>query len=168
VFSDLPAIGQSGSPHSPEQKRKDGESSVALSPQELYKLLSPSVFVVEALDTKGSVVAKDSAVAITSEVVTNRHVIEEGVSWRLHRGSQTWPATITHLDPDHDLCQLKAIGLATRPVLVRSSTTLAVGERVLAVGAPEGLELTMSEGLVSGLREYENAHHGEWSGRVPE
>jgi S1-C subfamily serine protease len=31
-----------------------------------------------------------------------------------------------------------------------------VGERVYAIGAPEGLELTISEGLVSGLREYEN------------
>jgi hypothetical protein len=91
-------------------------------------------------------------------VVTNRHVIEEGVSWHLRRGSQTWLAIITHLDPDHDLCQLKAKGLATRPVLVRSSATLAVGERVFAIGAPEGLELTMSEGLVSGMREYENAH----------
>ena len=73
-------------------------------------------------------------------------------------GSQTWPLTITHLDPDHDLCQLKAKGLAARPVLILSSNTLAVGERVFAIGAPEGLELTMSEGLVSGLREYENAH----------
>ncbi|HVS89309.1 MAG TPA: tetratricopeptide repeat-containing serine protease family protein [Candidatus Acidoferrum sp.] len=159
VFSSLRASGQSAAPHSPGQKEKPGESSGSPSPQQLYKRLSPSVFVVETLDTSGSVVAKGSAVAITSgEVVTNRHVIEEGVSWRLRRGSQTWPSIITHLDPDHDLCQLKAKGLATRPVLVRSSTTLAVGERVFAIGAPEGLELTMSEGLVSGLREYENAH----------
>ena len=158
LFLNLPVIGQSASPSSPQQKKIESESLVALSPQELYRRLAPSVFVVETLDSSGSVVAKGSAVAITSgEVVTNRHVIEEGVSWRLRRGSQTWPAIITHLDPDHDLCQLKAKGLATRPVLVRSSATLAVGERVFAIGAPEGLELTMSEGLISGMREFENA-----------
>ena len=35
----------------------------------------------------------------------------------------------------------------------RSSSSLAVGERVYAIGAPEGLELTLSEGVISGLRE---------------
>ncbi len=159
MFSSPRASGQSASPHSPGQKEKVGDSPTSPSPQELYKRLSPSVFVVETLNASGSVVVTGSAVAVASnEVVTNRHVIEEGVSWRLKRSSQTWPLTITHLDPDHDLCQLKAEALAARPVLVRSSTALAVGERVFAIGAPEGLELTMSEGLVSGLREYENAH----------
>jgi|SRR5208283_4555460 len=154
-----PAIGQSASPPSLPQKKNEGESLAAPSPQKVYQRLSPSVFVVETLDASGSVVAMGSAVAVAyDEVVTNRHVIEEGVSWRLRRGSQTWPAIITRLDPDHDLCQLKAKGLATRPVPVRSSTTLAVGERVFAIGAPEGLELTFSEGLISGLRDYQNSH----------
>jgi len=155
VFLNLPAIGQSASPHSPEQERKDGEPLAALSPKELYKRLAPSVFVVETLDTSGSVVAKGSAVAIApGEVVTNKHVIDDGVSWRLKRGSRTWTATITHLDSDHDLCQLKAQGLAAPTVLVRTSASLVVGERVYAIGSPEGLELTMSEGLISGLREF--------------
>ncbi|MGH9440374.1 MAG: trypsin-like peptidase domain-containing protein, partial [Terriglobia bacterium] len=34
-------------------------------------------------------------------------------------------------------------------------TTLAVGEKVYAIGAPEGLELTISEGLISGLRDFD-------------
>ncbi|HVS87974.1 MAG TPA: tetratricopeptide repeat-containing serine protease family protein [Candidatus Acidoferrum sp.] len=142
------------STHVPEQKQKES----APSPQELYKRLSPSVFVVETLDVVGSVIAKGSAVAVApSEVVTNRHVIEDGVSFRLKRGDHTWPATITHLDPDHDLCQLEVQGLTVAPVQVRPSATLAIGERVYAIGSPEGLELTLSEGLISGLREYENA-----------
>jgi len=45
------------------------------------------------------VIAKGSAVVVApSEVVTNRHVIEDGVSFRLKRGAETWPATISHLD----------------------------------------------------------------------
>jgi tetratricopeptide (TPR) repeat protein len=150
------AVGQSTLPSASVEKSK--EMPPTPSPQELYKRLSPSVFIVESLDAGGSVVVTGSAVAFGSgEVVTNRHVIEEGVSWRLRRGSRTWSLSITHLDPDHDLCQLKAEALAARSVSVRSSATLAVGERVFAIGAPEGLELTLSEGLISGLREYENA-----------
>jgi tetratricopeptide (TPR) repeat protein len=159
MFSNPPAIGQSASTYSQGQRKKGNESLPAPSPEELYKRLSPSVFVVETLDAGGSVIAKGSAVAVASgEVVTNRHVIEEGVSWRLKRGSRTWPITVTRLDPDHDLCQLKAAGLSARPVPIRSSDTLAVGERVFAIGSPEGLELTLSEGLISGLREYQNSH----------
>jgi tetratricopeptide (TPR) repeat protein len=138
----------------PAQKQKEA----APSPQELYERLSASVFIVESLNAAGTVVAKGSAVAVApGEVVTNRHVIEDGVAWRLKRGNNTWPATITHLDPDHDLCQLKAKGLVAPPVPVRYSATLAVGERVYAIGSPEGLELTLSEGIISGLREFEKA-----------
>ena len=111
---------------------------------------------MESLDAAGTVVAKGSAVAVApNEVVTNRHVIEDGVSWHLRRGDHSWPASITHLDAVHDLCQLRAEGLAAPPVLVRSSATLAVGERVYAIGSPQGLELTLSEGIISGLREFE-------------
>jgi len=131
---------------------------VAPSAQELLKRLSPSVFVVEALNERGSVVAIGSAVAVApGEVVTNKHVVEAGTAWRVRQGRKTWPATLIHFDMDHDLCQLKADGLKAPPVLVRTSSTLAVGERVYAIGAPKGLELTFSEGVISGLREYEQA-----------
>jgi len=114
------------------------------------------VFVVEALNEKGSVLAIGSAVTVEpNQVVTNKHVIEDGVALRVKQGSKTWPATLTHLDPDHDLCRLRAEGLKAPPVPVRLSSALAVGERVYAIGAPEGLELTLSEGLISGLREFE-------------
>jgi len=47
-----------------------------LSPQELFNRLSRSVFVVEALDTSGSVIALGSGVAVApNQVVTNRHVM---------------------------------------------------------------------------------------------
>src|SRR3989449_9719051 len=136
--------------------RKQNQTTAAPSPQELFRRLSPSVFVVEALNERGSVVATGSGVAVApSKVVTNKHVIREGVVWRVRHGSKTWPATLTHLDPDHDLCRLKAEGLKAPPVTVRASSTLAVGERVYTIGAPEGLELSLSEGLISGLREFE-------------
>ncbi len=133
-----------------------GQSQQKLpSPQEMFARVSPSVFIVEALGVGGQPVAMGSGVAVSpNEVVTNRHVIEDGISWRVRKGTRSWPAIITHLDPDHDLCQLKADGLQAKPVDIRKSSTTTVGERVYAIGAPEGLELTLSEGLVSGIREY--------------
>lgn len=49
-------------------------------------------------------------------------------------------------------------GPTVSPVEIVPSSDLATGERVYAVGAPEGLELTFSEGVISGLRDTEGVH----------
>jgi hypothetical protein len=130
-------------------------NSAAASAQELFKRVSPSVFVVEGLDANGSGVVTGSGVALDpDDVVTNKHVIEGGMAWRIKHDRETWSATVKRFDPSHDLCELNTAGLNAPAVLVRSSSSLAVGERVYAIGAPEGLELTLSEGVISSLRAY--------------
>ncbi len=123
---------------------------------ELFKLLSPSVFVVETLDSNGTPIAMGSAVSIAKdELVTNRHVVKDGESWRVRQGKNTWPAAIAFLDTEHDLCGLRVAGLKAAPVAFRPSSTLTVGEHVYALGAPEDLELSLSEGLISALRTFD-------------
>jgi hypothetical protein len=56
---------------------------------------------------------------------------------------------------EHDLALLSVPGLEIEPLIMRSSASLQIGERVFVVGAPRGLELSLAEGLVSSLREYE-------------
>jgi hypothetical protein len=130
--------------------------TAAPTPSELFKRVSSSVFVVESLDSGGAAVALGSGVSIAKdEVVTNRHVVEDGKSWRVRQGDNTWAAKIAYLDSEHDLCGLQVVGLNATPVPVRPSSTLSVGDRVYALGTPEGLPLSLSEGLVSGLRQFE-------------
>jgi S1-C subfamily serine protease len=124
----------------------------SLSPQEVFARVKPSVFVVDVY-TNDRPVALGSAVAIDSgTLVTNKHVIQAGESFRVRQGPQSWPAVAAGVDPAHDLGILTVEGLQAPSVLTRLSSTLAVGERVYAIGAPVGLELTLSEGLISGLR----------------
>jgi tetratricopeptide (TPR) repeat protein len=149
-------------------------SPAALSPQEIFKRVSPSIMVVESLGAKGSVTAFGSGVIIcagcglgsppqtlppdffeTRHVVTNRHVIKGGVSFKVEHNGKTWPAKLVRVDSDHDLAELSVAGLGSPFVRVRDSSTLVVGEMVYAIGAPEGLELTISEGLISGLRDFD-------------
>lgn len=137
------------------EKRRD--RSDQLSPKELFKLLSPSVFTVEAIAKDGSVIAFGSGVAMaSSKIVTNVHVIDQGDSWRVKQGAKKWAATVKYADREHDLCELEVEGLRVRGIPVRVSSTLEVGERVFAIGTPQGLEVTLSDGLVSGIRDFDH------------
>jgi len=138
------------------------ENIGSLSPQEIYERVSPSVFIVEY--NRGQVFLEasstGSAVAVShDEVVTNKHIILEFPGMiRVKQGKSTWRAFVSHLDSANDICCLKVPGLKAKPVAIKSPKKVKVGDRVFAVGNPRGLETTLSEGLVSGLRE-----HGETS-----
>lgn len=126
-----------------------------LSPETLFERVSPSVFIVEGLGPDGKVVMQGSGVVVAPQgVATNRHVVEGAASIRIRQGTRTWDAIVAHVDPAHDLCQLHVPGLTAHPVVLRNSPTLRPGARVYAIGAPKGLELTLSEGLISGFRKH--------------
>ena len=58
----------------------------------------------------------------------------------------------------HVAGRIEPTGPTLSPVHVALSSTVATGEHVYAIGAPEGLELTFSEGVVSSLRETEGVN----------
>lgn len=60
---------------------------------------------------------------------------------------------------DRDICSLSVRGLGGRAAVIGSSKTLEVGAKVYAIGAPHGLELTLSNGIVSSLREIEGGNY---------
>lgn len=133
--------------------------SQPLSPVELFQTVSPSVFVVEALDENGKSLMLGSGVALARDfLITNCHVVQSGSSLRVSRGKEMWTARLIQAAPSHDLCGLRPSGLTLQPVGVRPSSKLATGEHVYAIGSPEGLELTFSEGIISALRETEGVH----------
>jgi tetratricopeptide (TPR) repeat protein len=127
-----------------------------LSPDTLFHQLAPSVFVVEGVGPDQRILRQGSGVAVAHEgVVTNRHVVAGAATLRVRQGARTWAATAAAQDSTHDLVQLRVPGLTAAAVPLRVSTDLRIGERVYAIGAPQGLELSISEGLISGLRVFD-------------
>ncbi len=96
-------------------------------------------------------------------VVTNFHVIESGDRFKvtLADGSD-WDAEVVGTAQDKDLAVLKIPAPAERlqPLPVGSSHDLLVGQRVLAVGNPFGLDHTLTVGVVSALGRELDAPNG--------
>jgi S1-C subfamily serine protease len=87
-------------------------------------------------------------------IVTNFHVIYEANRIDvILPDKKSYPAKIIGYSPDHDLAVLKveAPKEILPPIKVGSSNNLKVGQNVLAIGNPFGLDYSLSAGIVSAL-----------------
>ena len=125
----------------------------ALSPSEVFNKVKDSVVVVRTIDAKGNTIAQGSGVLLPSgKIGTNCHVVKNGASFQVGGGKQFVIAIVWGIDEDKDICLLEASGLTAKPAQLGQATRLKVGAPVYAVGAPRGLELSLSDGIVSQLR----------------
>jgi hypothetical protein len=125
----------------------------ALAPDQVFNKVKDSVVVVKTLDAKGEVKSFGSGVLLPSgKIATNCHVVEGGNTYQVGRDKQLVSATLYAQDGDKDICLLSAKGLTGKPAQLGKASGLKVGEPVYAVGAPQGLELSLSDGIVSQLR----------------
>jgi S1-C subfamily serine protease len=123
------------------------------SAEDVFTEIAPSVGRVNVFDTSGSLIGTGSSVAIDDGVMlTSCHVATLGAKLAVKVGDAILPATVQLADEAFDLCRLSVPGLRAPPVTIGSVATLRTGQRVYAIGAPAGLELTISEGIVSALR----------------
>ena len=88
-------------------------------------------------------------------VLTNNHVVENAYKLyvSLADGSR-YEAKLVGADPESDLAVIKftpEAGKKLKPVPFGSAKNLKVGQKVLAIGNPFGLERTLTTGIVSGL-----------------
>lgn len=120
--------------------------------ERVYKSSENSVFLVYLNDSGGNPDALGSAFLVTSNLlITNAHVVEAG-SPVLAVGPVRVPLKVVRIDKTNDLAILSVdLSLVSKP-LTLSSDGPSPGEQVFAVGNPEGLEKTISQGIVSGIR----------------
>ncbi len=103
-------------------------------------------------------------------VVTNFHVIRNARAAEITLYDQTtWSASLVGIDQDMDLAVLRieAPPENLRPIPVGSSSDLQVGQSVLAIGNPFGLDYTLTTGVISALdREVQSISGRELEGVI--
>ena len=132
---------------------------------EIYRTLSPGVVNVHsttyARDFFGFVDAREgsgsgSILDQEGNILTNYHVIENAQKLSVSLGGEKdYPAKLIGGDPDTDLAVIRLLekpreGLTVIPL--GDSDRLSVGQKVLAIGNPFGLDRTLTTGVISGLQ----------------
>ena len=129
----------------------------ALEPDQVYAKVAPSIVVVVAYKSAkpGDSTLGSGVIIAPGQIVTNCHVIEGADLIYVKREKFSSVTLVRFEDPDRDLCQIGAVnknGFDKAISGVVSVTELRVGQRVYAIGAPQGFDLTLSDGLISSLR----------------
>jgi putative serine protease PepD len=140
---------------------------------EIYRTLSPGVVNVHstsyARDFFGFVEPEEgsgsgSVIDHEGNILTNYHVIEGATKLAVSFGGQkNYAAKVVGGDPDTDLAVIKLVETPKEPltmVPLGDSDRLEVGQKVLAIGNPFGLDRTLTTGVISGLQRPIRARNG--------
>jgi putative serine protease PepD len=140
---------------------------------EIYRTLSPGVVNVHstsyARDFFGFVEPQEgsgsgSVIDQEGNILTNYHVIEGAQKLAVSFGGQkNYAAKLVGGDPDTDLAVIKLLERPREPLTIIAlgdSDKLEVGQKVLAIGNPFGLDRTLTTGVISGLQRPIRARNG--------
>lgn len=115
----------------------------------------PSVVYVETyVDAGGQLqgLGTGSGVVMTEDgyLITNNHVVDGGSAYKVTISGNTYDAELVGTDPSSDVAVLKAKDASgLTPMEIGDSDNLTVGEWVMTLGAPFGLEQSVATGIVS-------------------
>ncbi|MBI5286088.1 MAG: trypsin-like peptidase domain-containing protein [Deltaproteobacteria bacterium] len=143
-------------------------SVYALSPEEevnikIYQQMGPSVvniinttisydFFFNPIPESGT--GSGSIIDKKGYILTNNHVVENAqrLEVTLYDGSK-WEAKVVGTDPSNDIAVIKIDAPSDRlkTILFGDSSDIRVGQKVLAIGNPFGLERTLTVGIISSL-----------------
>lgn len=144
-----------------------GDNESDLSVQEIYRRAGPGVVQISALTgDQGEQQALGSGFVIdkAGHIVTNYHVVQDAEEIRVGFSGRddAVAATLVGSDPSSDIAVL-AVDLpatALTPLALGDSDAVDVGDIVVAIGNPFGLDRTVTAGIVSAIQREITAPNG--------
>jgi len=147
-----PAAGRSTSPVVNTPAAATGDGSV----ESVAAKVLPSVVEIDVAGPQGSGSGSGIILSSDGQILTNNHVVElagdsGSLAVKFNDGSHA-KATILGTDPLTDTAVIQAEDVSgLTPATIGSSDSLQVGQSVVAIGSPFGLDATVTSGIVSAL-----------------
>ncbi len=113
----------------------------------------PSVVQIETTTASGGGTGSGVVIRADGYILTNNHVVEgaDGTVQVMFSDGQVQDAKIVGTSPDYDLAVVQVDRTDVTPLVLGDSDAMVVGDPVVAVGSPLGLESTVTTGIVSAL-----------------
>ena len=141
---------------------------------EVYKAAAPGVVYIQSTTTvrdffgmfqrPAEGAGSGSIIDEQGDILTNYHVIANAEKLSVSFGTgKNYPAKVVGRDPDTDLAVIRLLETpkdALTIVPMGDSDKLIVGQKVLAIGNPFGLDRTLTTGVISGLQRPIRAQNG--------
>ena len=123
---------------------------------------SNSPFNVFPQAQRGTSTGSGFVIDESGDILTNAHVVEGATKVTVDLGDKTYDAKIVGRDTSSDVALLKvsADKKAIHPLSFGNSSNLQVGDPVVAIGNPFGLDRTVTTGIVSALQRKIDAPNG--------
>ena len=147
----------------------DDTDRAALEPASLFKTWAPSVVAIKVETRFGGGMGTGFVIDERGTIATNHHVVEEATSIRvkLFDGSEVDEVSVLETNPEQDLALIRVRSeIELEPVVLGSSEKVTVGEPVIVIGNPIGLEHTLTDGLVSARRLWQGKRYIQMSAPV--
>jgi hypothetical protein len=126
--------------------------------EKVFRNNNRAVVVVNTFDKNGRSLKQGSGFIVRSDgvIVSNYHVICNAARIEIKIDGQTFDVYgITYSDKRNDFVILKITKDNLPTITIGDSDSVNVGQRVYVIGSPHGLENTISEGILSGIRSVE-------------
>ena len=136
-------------------------------PADVFERVRPSIVRIESFGGRGGdALGTGFVVSADGVIATNWHVVEDAKSLRvrLDTGDTFDDVGLVDSDQRRDLAILKIKAVGLRPVILANSDDVKPGQRILRIGHSAGLESTITEGLVSGVRRADDVPELQSSG----
>ncbi|MDP2044051.1 MAG: trypsin-like peptidase domain-containing protein [Candidatus Omnitrophota bacterium] len=132
-------------------------TNMSMSIEGLVQIASPAIVMITTVSNSGGALGSGFLISSDGTIVTNYHVIKgaEGLGVKFAQEKELITnVSIVKTDAVRDIALIKVnTPVNATPLSLGDSEQIAVGERVIAIGNPQGLQNTVSDGLVSAVRD---------------
>jgi S1-C subfamily serine protease len=120
----------------------------------IFKEKSDAVVMIAVASSEGDRLGSGFFISRNGKIVTNYHLIRRArkIVIKLKSGLAFVPRRVINLEPEKDIAVIQIE--ADSPVYFKmgNSNSVIIGQKVLTIGNPQGLESTVSDGLISSIR----------------
>jgi 2-alkenal reductase len=138
----------------------------------LYQQVSPGIVAIKVVGPQGASLGSGFVYDTDGHIVTNYHVVQEATDNKVEvdfmSGFKSYGTVVgTDLDSDLAIVKVEAAAAELHPLPLGDSSALQVGQTVIAIGNPFGLNGTMTVGIISALGRTLDSEHATPGGGQP-